>query len=70
MFAAGLAVSLPYRYMGLGYQENLRNNGIEDAGYCIAMPKGTGNNTTAVQTTGVYGAYFINSELGDYDIVF
>lgn len=71
MFAAGLAVSYCRTgTWGWGYQENLRNNvGIEDA-EVIALPclKGTGNNTTAVQTTGVYGAYFINSELGDYDI--
>jgi|GEM_PF-266833 len=72
MFTAGLAVS--YCRTGTwawGYEDNLKNNlGIADA-EVIALPalKGTNGNTTAVQTTGVYGAYFLNSELSEYDLL-
>ncbi len=71
MFKNGLAVSFcrtgPYAW---SYENNLKQNmGIEDA-EIIALPylKGTDDNTTAVQTTGVYGAYHLNAQLDDYDI--
>jgi len=71
MFNAGLAVSyVRTGTWGWGYEKNLKQNlGIADA-EVIALPylKGTGNNTTATRTTGVYGAYYLNAELSDYDI--
>lgn len=71
MFNAGLAASYCRTgTWGWGYEKNLTQNlGIADA-EVIALPylKGTGDNTTAVRTTGVYGAYYLNSELTDYDL--
>ncbi len=71
MFNAGLAASyVRTGTWGWGYEKNLKENlGLADA-EVIALPylKGTGDNTTATRTTGVYGAYYLNSELEDYDI--
>lgn len=71
MFTAGLAVSFCRTgTWAWSYEDNWKKNlGLENA-EVIGLPylKGTNNNTTAVQTTGVYGAYFINSELDDYKV--
>lgn len=71
MFAAGLAVSFCRTgTWAWTYENNWKTNlGLKDA-EIVALPylKGTNNNTTAVQTTGVYGAYFLSSKLDDYDI--